>query len=34
MMKSLLKGQRARIALALLSLGSSAIIIEAGQRWR
>jgi hypothetical protein len=34
MMKTLLKGQAARIAVALLTLGCSAFVIEAGQRWR
>ena len=32
-MKTLLKSQAFRLVLALLTLASSALVIEAGQRW-
>jgi hypothetical protein len=33
-MKRLVRGQAVRLLLALMTLASSALVIEAGQRWR
>jgi hypothetical protein len=32
-MKTIFRGQAARIMIALMTLASSALIVEAGQRW-
>ena len=32
-MASLLRGQAARLVVALMILASSALVVEAGQRW-
>jgi hypothetical protein len=33
-MRGFLRGQSVRLVLTLLTIASSAIVIEAGQRWR
>jgi hypothetical protein len=33
-MKTIFKAQAMRVLLALMTLASSALVIEAGQRWR
>jgi hypothetical protein len=33
-MKTAVRGQALRVILALMTLASSALVIEAGQRWR